>query len=109
MAGTLFSVKDPEGRTVHCLESRWKDHVCTPKPFMGKLRSEVERTIEDPDAICRDAAFDTRLCYYRLNSMHNAYIKVVAERKSRENYLLITAYPTANMKMGEEPVWLRKS
>ena len=65
MEHTLFTVIDPQGRTITLTESCYAYHILVEHPDISDI-DEIAQAIKKPHYITRDVIDDERLIYYRL-------------------------------------------
>ena len=97
----MFTVIDPQGRTISLIESQYTLHILDEHPDMLDI-DEIEQTIRSPNYIAQDALDDKRLIYYRTYRRRPQHwlIKVVVEENE-----IITAYRVNRLKQGETILW----
>jgi hypothetical protein len=101
----LFQVDDPTGKSVVCSVETWEQHVLANRPWMAGWEDRVRKTIENPTyGIYEDAAHPKRRIYYSMHSSKTRYLKVVVQFDAASG-ILITAFPTNDMKAGEYLIW----
>lgn len=101
----MFDAIDPRGKRVVCSEHCWQVHVLRKHPFFLKWLKTLPKTIQEPDAIFRDAVFTDRENYYYL--LKNKYIKVVVKFDG-DNGEVKTAFLTDSPKPGETLIWSKR-
>ncbi len=100
-----FTVVDPRGKRVICTEDCWTNHILSARSFMSGWEEEIKKAIEKPTfGIYQDANREERHIYYCLTTKKDRYIKVVVGFGENEG-VVITAFPTNNMKSGEKLLW----
>ena len=99
----LFTVTDPQGRTVSLTEGCYTFHILVEHPDLSDV-DEIAQTIQRPDYISLDAIDDARLVYYRTyrRRPQRWLIKVVVEESE-----VVTAYRVNRLKQGETIIWRR--
>jgi hypothetical protein len=103
----LFSVTDPRGLRVTCTSEVWDEHVLAGHPEMAGCEAEVSACITNPlyGIIYADRDHPKRSIYYMLRKhVPREYLKVVVEVDDAGG-IVITAYPTFNVKAREYPQW----
>lgn len=103
----VFNVVDPRGKSVSCSEEYWKKHIVGARFWMDGWQDKVSAAVQSPDAIFRDADYSDRECYYQLDKNKRKYMKVVVGFDKKDDGIIITAFPTDSIKIGENLIWAR--
>jgi hypothetical protein len=105
MALYLMNADDPRGEKVYLWENRFYEHVAIRHPTATV--ESIQKTVENPDMITRDAKFQNRDNYYALGNdpqFPGAYMKVCVEFSS-DTGKVVTAFTTDRLKPEEEILW----
>jgi hypothetical protein len=102
----IFEVTDPLGWTVICTEDRFNNHIVSHHPGMLGCEDDIQQAIQSPDLgfVFQDAKRPERHIYYRANTNHTNYLKVVVEFDNGSGRV-ITAFRTSSVKSGEKLIW----
>ena len=105
---------DPFSRVVVARRDWWIAHVLDRHPEVDGHEGAVQRTIEWPDVVTRDAEYPNGVNYYRMDALPGyagKYLKV-AVGYDPDNSVgvvavgeVVTAYPTRRVKKGEQHLW----
>ena len=103
MATYLFSVRDPQDRTVELTQACYSRHILVEHPDLADV-DEIAETISKPEYITQDVVNENRLIYYRTYQRRPQHwlIKVVVEAEE-----VVTAYRVKRLKQGEKILWQR--
>ena len=102
--GLLFEATTPIGLNVDVLRERWSLIVSTKHPVMSGHEDDVRAALERPDEVRRSRRDPDVLLFYRLERPGRWTCAVI--RRTDEDGLLITAYPTDAVKEGEQ-IWVK--
>lgn len=113
--GWVFSMTDPNGRTVRCGHDAWR-HIIRDHSDLATERDAILDVICHPDEIYADADNPDRECYYRFNiSLHGitCSLKVVVQFGPLSRFLggvVVTAFEKydvspSKIKRGERKLW----
>jgi hypothetical protein len=98
MADEFFQTHDSQGRTVVCLQERWK-HIIEGHPELLGREADIAETIRDPFDEEQDARDQRRICYFRpyivASPGFGHWLKVVVEYRRhliQTRGTVITAY-----------------
>ena len=102
----VFDVTDPRGKQVICTQDCWNNHILEARSWMDGWEEYVAKAIEKPTfGIYEDANRPERNIYYLLHTKRDRYIKVVVSFDNEDKGVVITAFPSDNMKAGEKLIW----
>lgn len=103
----IFNVRDPRGINISCSSDQWYNHVVSQREFMRNNLQAVSETLMLPDEIYQDPKHENREVYIKSgggmntksysNSLHT---HVVVENINSSSSVLITAWPSAEIKKG---------
>ena len=96
----LFTVQSPLGYHVFLERDRWRQIVRHKHPALAGHENDVRQCLMKPSLI-RESAKDTtvHMYYAPANAVH---LCVVAAPSSANEYFVVTAYFTVNIKKGTE-------
>lgn len=117
----IFEVRDPFGYLIACFEETWTEHIAKNHPEMAEMARTTDilkilaETVKTPYQVYQDVVHPRRRNFYNpfvLPRPYNrTYLKVVVEHRrmvGRKVGMVITAYPTPNIKPGERLLWQRQ-
>jgi len=96
---TKFTIFTPLGFTVRTTESYWQT-LLIKHPDIARYETEIEQTLNQPDAIDQSQRDINVLLFYRTLKARR-WLVAVARRLDEDGYL-ITAYQTDAIKTGEK-------
>ena len=102
--GLLLKAVTPLALSVKVTQERWNMIVSVKHPVMNGHEDDVRAALEHPDEVRRSRRDPDVLLFYRLERPGRWTCAVI--RRTDEDGLLITAYPTDAVKEGER-IWVR--
>ena len=110
----ILACVDPYSRVVVIRRDWWVTHVLDRHPELDGHAEPVQRTIEQPDVVTRDAIYPNGTNFYRMDALPShagKYLKAVVgdDPNSFVGVVfvgeVVTAYPTRRVKRGEQQLW----
>ena len=101
----IVNADDPRGEKVFLYEARFYGHIVLRHP--SATVEAIQKTIENPDIITRDAKYPNRDNYYAKGNdliFPNDYMKVCVEFGS-DTGRVVTAFTANGLKPEEEILW----
>ncbi len=107
----MLNLLDYAGRRIVLTRNQWELHVLAVKPVMANRIADVQRVVQSPDFVNRDANYPTRLCFYGAYSGEHSHLmmKVVIHYDETSEGFLITAYPLSRPGSGEQRLWTKEN
>jgi hypothetical protein len=97
---TLFSVATVLGITVRITKNQWGRIVSVKHPVLAGKEDDVRLVLSDPEEVRQSKDDPEVFLFYRLHGP-GRWLCAVAKKVDNDDGFLITAYPTATIKVGE--------
>jgi hypothetical protein len=96
----LFAVQSPLGYHVFLERDRWRQIIRHKHPALTGHEKDVQNCVTSPTLVRESATDETVHMYYA--PADGAHICVVVAPANENEYFVVTAYYTANIKKGKE-------